>query len=98
MIFVGQPLDPRGGGLDPLGPPRPSRPIGPSRYFGLPMMNSGIPPLPPNMPYRQPLNYHEYVKDFDPNAHVKVFKVAIKTDDVEIINLFNFTLRNIVSN
>jgi hypothetical protein len=35
-IFVGQPLDPRGGGLYPLGPLRPPRP---SWYFGLPIMN-----------------------------------------------------------
>jgi hypothetical protein len=38
-IFVGQPLDPRGG---KSGPPRPSR------YFGLPMVDLG---KPPNMPY-----------------------------------------------
>jgi hypothetical protein len=44
-IFVRQPLDPGGGGSDPLRPPRPSR------CFGLPMMNLGIPPLPPNKPY-----------------------------------------------
>ncbi len=41
------------------------------------MVNLGKPPLPPNRPYRQPLNYLEYVKDSDPNAHVKAFKVAI---------------------
>jgi len=39
-----------------------------------------MPLLPPNKPYRWPLNYLEYVKDFDPNAHVKVFKVAIRTN------------------
>jgi hypothetical protein len=47
-IFVGQPLDPRGGGSNPPRAPRPPRPL---RCFGLPMMNLGIPPLPPNMPY-----------------------------------------------
>jgi hypothetical protein len=33
------------------------------------MVNPGRPPLPPNRLYHQPLNYHEYVKDYDPNAH-----------------------------
>jgi len=35
-IFVGQPLDPGGGG---------SRPLGPLRYFGLPTVNPSKPPL-----------------------------------------------------
>ncbi len=65
MIFVGRPLNPKGGGLGPLRPPRPLRPLEPSRYFGLPMMNLGRPPLPPNRPYHWPLNYLEYVKDID---------------------------------
>ncbi len=42
------------------------------------------------------------MKDSDPYAHVRVFKVVIKangeTYDVEIVNLFSFTLRDIVSN
>jgi hypothetical protein len=46
-VFVRQPLDPRGGS----GPPKPPRPLGPSGYFGLPMMNLGKPPLPPHKPY-----------------------------------------------
>jgi hypothetical protein len=29
------------------------------------MVNPSTPPLPPNRPYHRPLNYHEYVKDFD---------------------------------
>jgi hypothetical protein len=37
------------------------------------MVNPSRPPLPPNKSYRQPLNYLEYVKDFDLNVHVKVF-------------------------
>ncbi len=77
-----------------------SNPLRPPIYFGLPLVNPSRPPLPPNKPYYRPLNYHEYVKDFDPNAHVKVFKVAIKvhseTNDAKIINLFSFTLRDIV--
>jgi hypothetical protein len=64
------------------------------------MMNLNIPPLLPNKPYHWPLNYLEYVKDFDPNVQVKVFKVAIKangeTDDAAIVNIFSFTFRNIV--
>ncbi len=70
MIFARHPLDLGGGGSNPPGP------LGfvkPSRYFGLPMMNLGRPPLPLNRPYCQPLNYHEYVKDFNRNAHVRVF-------------------------
>jgi hypothetical protein len=66
MIFVGQPLDPRGGGSNPIGPPRPPRP---SRCFRL-RMNLGKPLIPPNRPYCWPLNYLKYVNDFDPNAHV----------------------------
>jgi hypothetical protein len=45
IIFVGQPLDPKGGRSRPLGPPSPLR------YFKLPMVNLGRPPLPPNRPY-----------------------------------------------
>ncbi len=40
MIFAQQSLDLGGGGL------------GPSRYFGLPMVNLGRPPLPLNRPSR----------------------------------------------
>jgi hypothetical protein len=35
------------------------------------MMNSCKPPLPPNRPYRQPLNYPKYVNDSNPDAHVE---------------------------
>jgi hypothetical protein len=44
------------------------------------MVNLGRPSLLPNRPYHWPLNYHEYVKDSNPNAHVKVFKVVIRVD------------------
>jgi hypothetical protein len=64
------------------------------------MMDLGRPPLPPNKPYCRPLNYPEYVKDFDPNTNVIVFKATIRangeTKDVEIINLFSFKVRDIV--
>jgi hypothetical protein len=53
-------------------------------------------PLPPNRPYYRPLNYLEYVKDFDVDAHVKVFKFAIiaksEINDAKIVNLFSFTI------
>jgi len=64
------------------------------------MMNPSRPPLPPNRPYYRPLNYLEYVKNSDPNAHVRVFKIAIKanneTNDVKIVNMFSFTLKDII--
>jgi len=66
--------------------------------FLLPVVNQGIPPLPPNKPYCQPLKYTKYVKDFDPNVHVRVFKIVIsvngETKDAKIVNLFSFTLKN----
>ncbi len=66
------------------------------------MVNPSKPPLPPNMSYRQSLNYLKYVKDSNLDAHVKLFKAAIKAnseiDDAKIINLFSFTFRDIVSN
>jgi hypothetical protein len=66
------------------------------------MMNPSKRPLPPNKPYRQPLNYLKYVEDFDLNVHVKVFKVAIRAngerEDAKIVNMFSFTFINIVSN
>jgi len=96
-IFTRQPLYLGGGGLNP---PRPPGPPGPLRYFGMPMLNLGKPPLPPNRPYCQPFNYPKYVKDSNPNVHVRVFKATVKangeTEDVEIVNLFSFTLRDIM--
>jgi hypothetical protein len=65
--FAKQPLNPRGGRSGPPGP------FGPSRYFGLPTVKRNKPPLPPNMPYHRPLNYLGYVKDSNPNVHVRVF-------------------------
>jgi hypothetical protein len=95
-VFARYPLDPRGGDLDP---PRPPRPLG---YFGLPKVNPSRPPLPFNRPYRQPLNYLEYVKDFDQNVRVKVFKAAIRAnyeiDDAKIVNMFNLTFKDTMSN
>jgi len=95
-IFVGQPSYQGGGDSNP------PRPLGPPCYFGLPMVHLGMSPLPPNRFYHWPFNYHEYVKDFNLDVHVRVFKVAIKannkTNDVEIVNLFSFTLTTIMSN
>jgi hypothetical protein len=49
------------------------------------------------LPYKK-LQYPTYVKDVYPNAHIKVFKKAIKangeTMKVDIINLFGFTLKD----
>jgi len=76
-FFAGRPLNPRGGGSNPQGPPRP---LGFPRYSGLRMVNLGRPPLPPNRPYRQPFNYLVYVLDFDLDVRVRVFKVVNKTN------------------
>jgi hypothetical protein len=63
------------------------------------MMDLGRPPLPPNTPYHRPLNYPEYVKDFDPNALVRIFKASIRVngeiEDVKIVNIFSFTLKTL---
>jgi hypothetical protein len=98
-VFAEQPSYPWGGGSRP---PKPPRPLGLSDYFGLPMMNLGIPPLSPNKPYCRPLNYLEYVNNSNPHVHVRVFKTTIKangeTKDVKIVNMFSFTFRNTMSN
>jgi hypothetical protein len=44
------------------------------------MVNLGKPPLPPNKPYHWPLNNPKYVKDFDLDAHVRIFKATIKVN------------------
>jgi hypothetical protein len=53
--------------------------------------------IPYYRPYKTPLNYLKYKKNYDPNAHVQIFKATIKvngeTMDEEITNLFNFTLK-----
>jgi hypothetical protein len=93
IIFVNHPSYQGGGSSNPQGPPGP-------RGFGLPMIHLGKSPLPPSKPYRRPLNYLKYVKDSDPNVHVKIFKDVIKTnnetDHAKVNNMFSFTLRNIV--
>jgi hypothetical protein len=49
------------------------------------------------LPYMK-LQYPTYVKDIDPDAHIKVLKKAIKTNgeimEVDIINLFRFIFRD----
>ncbi len=49
------------------------------------------------LPYKK-LQYPTYVIDIDSNAHIKVFKKAIKdngeTVEFDIINLFGFTLKD----
>jgi hypothetical protein len=98
-IFIEQLLNPKGRGSNP---PEPPGILGPSRCFGSPMMNPSRPPLPLNKPYHRPRNYLEYVKDSDPKVHVRIFKASIRIngeiEDVEIVNLFSFTLKDIVFN
>jgi hypothetical protein len=64
------------------------------------MVHPCKPLLPPNIPYCWSLKYLEYVKDFDLNAHVRVFKVVIRTNsetnDAKFVNMFSFTLKDIV--
>ncbi len=90
-VFASQPLDQGGGGLNPPRPPK---------YFGLLLVHPGRPPLPPNKSYHRPFNYLEYVKDFDPNVHVRVFKVVFRTNnetnDAKMIDMFSFTLKDIM--
>ncbi len=47
------------------------------------------------------LQYPTYVKNIDPNAHIRVFKKVIKTNgeirELDIINLFGFTLKDSIS-
>jgi hypothetical protein len=61
------------------------------------MVHPSRPALPPSRPYCRPLNYLEYIKDSDPDAHVKVFKAPIRTNsetyDAKIDNMLSFTLR-----
>jgi hypothetical protein len=56
-----------------------------------------IPESAIKLPYKK-LQYPTYVKDIDPYAHIKLFKKAIRTNseivEVDIINLFGFTLRD----
>jgi len=98
-VFARQPLY-LGGGRSR--PPEPPRPLGPSSYFGLPMMNPCKPPLPPNKPYHRPLNYPEYLNNFNLDAHVRVFTATIKangeTEDVKNVNMFSFTFKDIIFN
>jgi hypothetical protein len=49
------------------------------------------------MPYKK-LQYPIYIKEIDPNAHIRLFKKAIKANgeivEVDIINMFGFILRD----
>jgi hypothetical protein len=60
------------------------------------------PIVPCFIPFKRPLNYLEYKKDFDLGVHVQVFKVTIRvngeTVDEEITNMLNFTLKDNASN
>jgi hypothetical protein len=57
-------------------------------------------PIPPIRPYHRPLYYLGYVKDSNPDVHVRVFKVVIRIngeiEDAKIVNLFGFTLKDFV--
>jgi hypothetical protein len=102
---------PRGGSLDgdPHGGPPPNPVVG---TYGWPTPNPRmfIPPwYPPiivqpksisKLPYIK-FQYPTYVKDIDLDVHIRIFKKMIKangeTMQTNIMNLFNFTLRNNIS-
>ncbi len=90
-VFASQQLDQGGGGLNPPRPPT---------YIGLLLVHPSRPPLPLNKSYHWPFNYLEYVKDFDPNTHVGVFKADFRTNnetnDARMIYMFSFTLKDIM--
>ncbi len=52
------------------------------------------------LPYKK-LQYPTYVRDINPNAHIRIFKKAIKANgeivEANIINLFGFTLKDSIS-
>jgi hypothetical protein len=107
----GQPRDslrgssPRG---DPLGGSPFNLPIGSYGWLALDLRMFIPPCYQPHVmkPIRKPttklpymkLQYPTYVKDTNPNAHIKMLKNAIKangeTMEVDIINLFGFTLKD----
>jgi len=108
--FTHQPLDGGQPGDSPRRNPPKGPPFNPHvRSYGWPTPNLHmfIPPwyqplivqLVPNsitkLPYRK-LQYPTYVKNTNPNAHIRVFKKAIKvngeTMEADIIDLFSFTL------
>ncbi len=53
-----------------------------------------------NLPYRK-LQYPTYVKDIDPDVHIRVFKKTNRANgeivEAYIINLFGFTLQDNIS-
>ena len=57
--------------------------------------------MPSSLPSRKSLPYPLYQAGTDPDAHIRVFKKAIRanreTEDDEMINLFCYTLRDAVS-
>jgi hypothetical protein len=65
-----------------------------------PLVVQLVPEPTTKLPYRK-LQYPTYVKNIDPDAHVRVFNKAIKaygeTMEIDIINLFGFTLRDNIS-
>ncbi len=83
VIIKSIPIDPSGDLLEPLG--------GATTTFVQHV-------IPYYRPFRKPLNYPKYKTNFDPNVHVQVFKATIKVSDEmvdeEIVNMFNFTLRD----
>jgi hypothetical protein len=59
-----------------------------------------VPKLVTKLSYKK-LQYPTYVKDTNLNAHIKVFKKAIKANgeivETNIINMFGFTFRDNIS-
>jgi hypothetical protein len=62
-----------------------------------PLVVQHVSELATKLPYRK-LQYPTYVKNTDIDAHIKMFKKAIKTNgeiiETDIINLLGFTLKD----
>ncbi len=74
MVSLVKPLYLLGGGSWPLGPPRPPR------SYGFPYMDLDKPLIPPIRPHKKPFNYPKYVKFFDLNVKVRIFKATIRAN------------------
>jgi hypothetical protein len=103
-----QPKNSPGGSLprgDPHGKPTFNPPIGSFRWpapdicmfippWYQPLIVQPVSEPTTKLPYKK-LQYPTYVKNINPDAHIKVFKKAIKANgEIVEVNLFGFTLKD----